>query len=255
VSPQIERSLANPWIQFRKPRPNPRLRVFCLPYAGGGASTFRDWPRHLPSEIEVCPIQLPGREERIREPSYTRMELLAPAIVEAIEPLLDRPFAFFGHSMGAAVVHAVASILSGSGRSAALLLVSARRAPHLPVSREFSGLPETLFWDELRRLGGIRDEVLRDNNLMQLLTPLLRADFELSERYTLELLSPLDIPIVTYGGIVDADVSRSELAAWSAVTRREFRLRMFSSGHFFLQDQKDQFLQYLARDLAAAMDR
>src|SRR5579859_3905311 len=91
------------WITMPRPRQMPRLRLFCLPYAGGGASMFRDWTTGLPADIDVCPILLPGRESRVREPAFSRVEPLVEALAPAVLPYLDVPYALFGHSMGALI--------------------------------------------------------------------------------------------------------------------------------------------------------
>ena len=95
-------SLLKPWaVCYRKTGIEPSLRLFCLPYAGGSASVFRDWPDRLPKSVEVCAIQLPGRETRLSEPAFTRLHPLVQELAQALLPSLDRPFAFFGYSVGA----------------------------------------------------------------------------------------------------------------------------------------------------------
>ena len=91
------------WIAFRKPSPQARLRLFCFPYAGAGASIFRTWPDGLPADVEVCPVQFPGRGTRLMERPFTQLSPLVQALAQALAPLLDKPFAFFGHSLGALV--------------------------------------------------------------------------------------------------------------------------------------------------------
>src|SRR5208337_878151 len=93
----------DPWISCRNPGPKTRLRLFCFPYAGAGALIFRNWSDALPRDIEVCPIQLPGRGTRLTEPPFTKLSCLVEALTRALIPLLDRPFAFFGHSLGALI--------------------------------------------------------------------------------------------------------------------------------------------------------
>src|SRR5438552_7109196 len=118
------------WLACLKPRPHAAVRLFCFPYAGGGASAFRCWPDALPASIEVCPVQLPGRETRFREPPYTRLAPLAEALGHALRPFLDRPFAFFGHSMGALVAFELTRWLRrAGGPQPAHLFVSACAAP------------------------------------------------------------------------------------------------------------------------------
>ena len=93
----------NSWVTCPKPRAQARLRLFCFPYAGGGTSIFRTWLDDLPPSIQICSVQLPGRESRLREPCFTRLEPLVQALVQAFPPYLDMPYAFFGHSLGALI--------------------------------------------------------------------------------------------------------------------------------------------------------
>src|SRR4051812_38568638 len=101
-------ALPDPWLPFTRPNPAARLRLFCFPFAGGGASAFRLWSQGLPLTVDVCPVQPPGRETRFREPAYTRLPPLVTALADALRPHFDRPFAFFGHSMGAIVAFELA---------------------------------------------------------------------------------------------------------------------------------------------------
>src|ERR1039458_7197841 len=93
----------DPWISCRRPGPEARLRLFCFPYAGAGALIFRTWSDGLPADVEVCPVQLPGRGTRLMERPFTQLSLLIEALAQALVPFLDKPFAFFGHSLGALV--------------------------------------------------------------------------------------------------------------------------------------------------------
>src|SRR5690349_236164 len=99
---------AGPWLACVRPRPRSSVRLFCFAHAGGGASFFRGWAAGLPESVEVSPVQLPGRETRFREPPFTRLGQLTEALAEALRPHLDRPFAFFGHSLGALVAFELA---------------------------------------------------------------------------------------------------------------------------------------------------
>ena len=123
-------SAPDPWVARPRPNARARLRLFCFPFAGGGASTYRGWPAHLPADIEVAAVQLPGREERLRETAFHDATELCVKLVDVLAPYFDRPFAFFGHSMGALVAFELARVLRKSGGpSPAHLFVSARRGP------------------------------------------------------------------------------------------------------------------------------
>ena len=243
---------AERWLAYREANPRARLRMFCFPYAGGGASAYRGWGASLPQEIEVCPVQLPGREGRLREPPFTRSEEMITAIADALTPWLDLPFVFFGHSMGGMIGFELTRELRRRGRTLPLhLFVSGRRAPQLPAREEpIHDLPEPEFIEELRKLEGTPEEVLQHAELMKLLIPLLRADFAVNETYEYTEEPPFDVGISAFGGLADVDVSRDDVDAWSVQTRGRFRMRMMPGGHFFLHNQKDLILESVARDLA-----
>src|SRR3974390_513497 len=90
---------ANRWLYYREARNSARLRLFCFPFAGGSASAYRGWSLGVPRDVEVCPIQLPGREDRFTEPAFRRIPQLVPVLVDALMPFFDLPFVFYGHSM------------------------------------------------------------------------------------------------------------------------------------------------------------
>ncbi len=213
-----------------------RLRLLCFPYAGGGASVYRAWAAHLPPEIALCPVQLPGRETRMREPPFRDVGPLARALADVLEAQLGQPYALFGHSMGALVAFELARELRR--RRAPLpvqLFVSARPAPQLPRGeRPLYDLPDEQFVAQLRRLGGTSEAVLRNAELMRLLAPLLRADLAVNEAYSYVPEAPLACPITAFGGLSDTKVSRDLIEAWEAQTSGAFRLAMLPGDHFFV---------------------
>lgn len=239
------------WIAGRKPNPRARLRLFCFPYAGTGASIFRTWPDNLPPEIEVCPVQFPGRGTRLMERSLSRLTPLVQALAEALVPLLDMPFAFFGHSMGALVAFELARQLRRqSGIQPVRLFVSAARAPQVPFrDRPIHALPEGEFLDELRRLNGTPGKLLENAELMQIMVPILRADFAVCETYVYSAEPSLDCFISSFGGLQDHRVSRGDLEAWRDQTSLGFSLRVFSGDHFFMNTTQPLLLQVLSREL------
>lgn len=226
--------------------------MFCLPYAGGGASIYRGWGASLPADVEVCPVQLPGRESRMREAPIVRSEPLTTAIADALQPYMNLPFVFFGHSMGAALGFELARELRRRGQPLPLhLFVSGRRAPQIPAREEpIWDLPEPEFLVKLRELNGTPEEVLQHEELMKLLIPILRADFQVNETYEFTPAEPFDFGISAFGGLGDEDVTRDDVAAWQEHTRGRFRMRMLPGDHFFIHGSKDMVLEAVARDLA-----
>jgi medium-chain acyl-[acyl-carrier-protein] hydrolase len=239
------------WIAFRKPNPQARLRLFCFPYAGMGASIFRTWPDGLPAEVEVCPVEFPGRGTRLMETPFTQLLPLVQALTQALAPLLDKPFAFFGHSLGALVGFELARQLRRqSGVQPVRLFVSAARAPQIPHrDRPIHALPEGEFLAELRRLNGIPGKVLEEVELMEIMLPVLRADFAVYETYVYSTEPPLNCPISTFGGLQDHRVSRGDLEAWRDQTSVSFSLRMFPGDHFFWNTTQPLLLQALSKEL------
>jgi len=246
-------ALPNLWV-LRSGRQRPgRLRLFCLPYAGGAASAYRAWADGLSPEVEVCPVQLPGRGSRFREPPFRRLEDLLPALADGIAPLLDRPFSLFGHSMGAVVAFELARELRRRGAPAPVLLaVSGHQAPPRPeVEPPFSHLPDAAFLEELRRrYDGIPPEVLAEEELLQLLLPVLRADIQVLETYAYAGEPPLDCPLSCFGGEDDPHVSLADLEAWSDETSGRLQVRTFPGGHFFVESARSDVLRALGEDLA-----
>jgi medium-chain acyl-[acyl-carrier-protein] hydrolase len=201
--------------------------------------------------VEVRPVQLPGRETRFREPAFTRLAPLVEAMAEPLRGYLDRPFALFGHSLGALVAFELARRLQrGTGLQPVCLFVSGCGAPQTrsPES-SIHKLPAAEFREELRRLNGTPPEVLENDELMDLLLPTLRADFALCETYAYSPGPPLDCPVSALGGLGDDTVSRQDLDAWREQTTGPFRLRMLPGDHFFLQTNQRLLLQAVAREL------
>jgi surfactin synthase thioesterase subunit len=246
---RVSATAIDSWILSPKPAPNARLRLFCFPYAGAGASIFRNWCEGLPAEIEVCAIQLPGRATRLMEPAFTELSPLVDALATALAPLFDQPFALFGHSLGALVTFELTrSIRRRYGVQPVRLIISAARAPQIPHrSMHLHTLPEIELIAELRRLNGTPEELLDHKELMHLVLPALRADFAVYENYRYSVESPLNCPISAFGGLQDPGVSESDLAAWSAQTNSSFSIQMLRGDHFFIH--QPLLLQAILRQL------
>jgi medium-chain acyl-[acyl-carrier-protein] hydrolase len=245
----------SPAIQFRHD-PAARLRLFCLPHAGAGASLFHSWSRILPREIQVCAIQLPGRENRLRESPHTELSALVRDLAEAMIPHLDRPFALFGHSMGAIIGFELARELRRRQQvMPRQLVMSGARAPQLPPTMTpLAALPAGQFMEAVQqRYGRFADEIQREPALLGLIAPILRADLAMIETYCCTPEAPLDCPIAVLGGTGDSTVSEDQLQAWSTQTRAGFDLGMLPGGHFFPQESRDELLRALEHRLQDAL--
>jgi len=228
------------------------MRLFCFSYAGGGASVFASWPNCLPHFIEVCAIELPGREALFQKPPFTRLSPLIDEVLRSLSGVMDLPFALFGHSMGALLAFELARELRRRGApEPATLFVSAHRAPHLPDSHPpVADLPDLELIAELQRLQGTPPEALQNRELMLLLLPLLRADFALCENYQYQTDVPLDHPIVAFGGIDDSEIEQAEILAWREHTHNVFHFKMLPGNHFFIHTAKEPLLKVMSEQLA-----
>lgn len=228
-----------------------RLRLFCFPYAGGSAAIYRPWVEGLGTHAEVWAVEYPAHGLRRFEPAVASIHHLADAIHQAIVPHLDRPFAFFGHSMGALIGFEVLRRLKAAGApEAASLFVSGCRGPSCESRRRPTfDLPEPEFVEELRLLGGTPSEVLDDDELMRFLMPTLRADFEASETYAYSDGPKLTCPAFAYGGLQDAEVTSEDLATWQRECSLPLKVRMFPGDHFFIHNAQSTLLRVLWSDL------
>lgn len=197
------KSCNDQWIIFHRQNPNAKLRLFCFPYAGAGASAFRVWPEYLGENIEVCAVQIPGRESRIREPAFTRLSSLVQEVAMTLPHYLDRPFAFFGHSFGAVFCFELARFLRNEyGVEPVHLFVSGCRAPQVAdQGRAICDLPDPQFLKALRAYNGTPCAVLEHKELMQIFLPIFRADFLALETYHYQAAEPLGCPISAFGGM------------------------------------------------------
>lgn len=246
----------NNWITIPQPKPRAKVHLYCFPYSGASASMYYGWPDILPASIEVRPVQLPGRGSRVAEAPISNLMELVDKVEEALLPSLDKPFALFGHSMGALLSFELTRRLKRSyGIQPVYLFVSGHGAPHIPDSTEpIYNLPDEEFLDRLRMLNGTPEEVLQDPELRDLLIPVLRADFSASETYLYKENLTLDCPICACGGLGDKFVTRESLNAWQVQTNGNFSLRLFPGDHFFLNNEKMYLLQAVAQELNKVID-
>lgn len=239
------------WIV--KPRPNSlaRLRLFCFSVAGGNASAFHQWPDALPTDIEVCAIQFPGRQRRMAEAPLTRMPLAILALERAVAPYLDLPYAIFGTCTGSLAAYELAQrLVRVRGTRPFHLFVACCRAPHLPDrDQAIHDLSEAALWAEVDRLGGTPAVVSDHPEMKALLSPVLRADFELAETYRYRDAPPLTCPITAFAGRSDTIVSPDEIAAWGNHTTGGFAVHMLDGGHYLLETAASDLLCTLGRTL------
>jgi surfactin synthase thioesterase subunit len=239
------------WLERMRGRAAPRFRLFCFPYAGGGAAIFRNWARDLALDVEVCAVRLPGREQRYSEPAFRRADQVVDSLTPILAGLLDLPFAIFGHSMGAILAYEVArAIKAAAGLEPLALFASARRAPNSPPrGRNRHDLPRDELIAELKAFNGTPAEVFQSDELLELVLPMLRNDLELVESYTTGPGTRLTCPVIAIGGSKDPDVSPEELAGWETATAGPFRSLVLDGDHFFINSARTSLLQAVRREL------
>ncbi len=244
-------AFSNEWIAHRKPNIASRIRLFCFPYAGGGASIYRSWAGLLPPSIDVFPIQLPGRENRIGTPACSCLDTLTDKLTSIIANLDDAPFALFGHSMGALIAFELArKMRERSLPGPEFLFVSGRHAPRVQGRLpSISHLRKDRFMKGLHKYNGTPMEVLENAELMDLVLPTLRADFRLNEEYTYIPKPPLECPISAFSGLNDTLIPKDGVLEWAFETADSFKIRMLPGDHFFLKREQLAITRYIAHDL------
>ncbi len=229
--------------QLRRPLPRPyaALRLLCIPHAGGSTGLYRAWAALLPPSVELLLFCPPGREDRLDEPLPPDIPALVADLAGAVAPLLDRPWAVFGHSMGATVGHELVHHLLRRGhRPPAHLFVSAREAPQYHRSGTTHLLTDDALCVELLRLGGTSAALLEIPEVRQLVLPAVRADHRLIETYQPLRSDPLLCPVTALLGRQDTELTVEEAAGWCDCTTAEFELLTFPGGHFYLSDRPQE---------------
>ncbi|WP_256106166.1 thioesterase II family protein [Streptomyces sp. ODS05-4] len=236
---------ASAWFRTFQPAPEAPVRLVCLPHAGGSASFYLPVARALAPRVEALAVQYPGRQDRRDEPPVADLERLAERIADELRPLTDddRPYALFGHSMGAILGYEVARRLQSEGRGPLRLFVSGRRAPLLDRGDEWQPGTDEEVVNEIRALDGTHGDLLDDPEMREMILPALRADYAAVRRYRHRPGPPLDCPVTAFTGDADPKARVTEVAAWSRLTAGGFELSVLPGGHFFLVDRQEQVLR------------
>ena len=243
-----------PWFVCPKPNPNTEIRIFLFPFAGGGPSLFGKWFVKSPCNIVAWAAHYPGRGSRYTEPAVKQLAVLVENLFHAIQPHLDKPFAFFGHSMGGLVAfELIRQLRQNDLPQPIILFVSACGAPHLPDPHPpIHALTDAKFLKGVEELNGIPSEVLNIPDLMELFLPALRADFEAFEAYYyVPEDHPFNFPIIAFGGVDDPRVSRERLEGWASYTNSRFISRYFSGGHFFIDTSKEAIISSIIAEITS----
>ncbi|MDH6576346.1 alpha/beta fold hydrolase [Kitasatospora sp. MAP5-34] len=243
--------MSGKWFHSYGAPADSELRLVCFPHAGGSPTFYRNWQRRLPAGHELLAVCYPGRQDRIGEPLVTDMARLADELTEALLPYLDRPFAFFGHSMGSAVAYETALRLGRRhGLRPTRLFVSGRGAPHtLEPTTTYLSDDETLL-AEINQLGNSTSHLLADTALRALLLPPVRADFQLIETYQPAGRDRVGCPLVVYYGAQDRGCTPERIRGWSELSSARAEFKSFPGGHFYLEGCEGELLNHLSGYLA-----
>ena len=239
------------WFPYARIVGSAKYRLFCFPHAGGTASKYSSFFESFDKNFEIFAIQIPGRENRFREIPYTSIKLLCEEIFNVLVQLSDKPFVFFGHSMGAVIAFELARLFHKSNLQLPKhLLLSSHRAPDIQLRHKpLYNLPEKELLEELSKLGGTAKELFLNSYLFRTFIPTIRADLSIAQTYVYEDEKPLPISISVFGGDNDMYVGSDDLTGWQKQTTKSFTLNLFKGGHFYLYDNKYDFLSIIKKIL------
>jgi len=237
------------WFKKYRYSRSPDIRVFCFPYAGGSAALFDGWEAHFPEQVDLFALQAPGRGDRFSEPPIPSLNRKVDEIRREIVPYLNVPHIFVGHSNGALTAFELAKDLQKRGnRYLEHLVISAKRAPHLPTEKKaIHTLPDDEFIEELKTFSAIPDELTENREIMMLLLPMLRADFSLSEDYTVDPKAKLFVDTTLFWGAKDTDIAQDDMQNWSQYIFGDVNLVTFPGDHFFIHSDQQLFIDALNR--------
>lgn len=224
-------------------KPNAKLRIICFPYAGGSTSVYSLWSNNLHPDAELVLVQMPGRGGRLAERPYKTMSALVKDIFTALTNLAEKPFVLYGHSLGARVAYEVMLMLhKNQCRLPIHVVASGSPAPFFERKKEQTyHLPDAEFIEHIRGLKGTPEEVLQNHDLMQLVLPGLRADFEILETYCNLSRQKNPIGVSVFAGKQD-DIALAELEAWNVLFEYNSEVHWFDGGHFFIHDNNNEVL-------------
>lgn len=229
-----------------------KIRVFGFPYAGAGVTAFDKFLPDMPEWIDFQPIRLPGRENRVSEPTITEVRKLAKIVAHAIRPLLDKPFAFLGICYGGLLAYELMyEIYQQTDWLAQAIFVIAAPAPSLlPRAHPIHDLPDELMIEQLHHMEGMPPDVLNNEELLPIILPAIRGDFRAIETYIPDTnRQSFSVPLVLFGGHADKTVPQYELEAWTALSNTYVRTYYYDGGHFFYNQHYKAIMDVISNTL------
>lgn len=245
--------MKHPVLSLYQPLPGATKRLLCLPHAGGGASAFRAWRTALAAEnIDLCAVQLPGRENRLSEPCLSSAAEIVDHIDQATEQLPPLPTALLGHSMGTLIGYLLALKWQREGKTAPIrYIASAGLSPSCRTEqRDTYTLPDADFKKKVFEHDGVPAQLREMPELLDIFLPILRADYGVFDRFIYTPDERLQCPVSVYAGESDAAVPLQQLHRWQEIAQGDIQVRHFSGGHFYLYQQVDTIKPLLLEDIA-----
>lgn len=237
----------NDWFIPFKQEKNVDIRLFCFHYGGGSASAFRQWSKDLIHGVELVAIQLPGREERFNEPLLSNISQVVDNLCWNFYNYLDKPFIFFGHSIGSLIAFEFARALHKKGMlQPKHLIVSGFKAPQVSFKKQsIHNLPNEKFITELKKYNGIPDYIIDNKELISIFIPTIRADFCIFETYKYTNEEPLISHITALGGVNDDTFNRNDLLGWKEQTKSSFNCHLLPGNHFFINSSYEEVIKII----------
>ncbi|MFA0813800.1 thioesterase II family protein [Microbulbifer epialgicus] len=230
----------NDWVINLRSQVNPKLRVFCFPYAGGSASIYTKWAEYFPPEVEIVAVQPPGRASRVFEKPYTDMESLVNELFQKLVHSMDIPYIFFGHSLGSRVAFELLNKINEHDIHLPVHFIASGSNPPDVYNKksEIYRLSDAQFMIELEKFQGTSDEALQSNELMNILLPGIKADFEIANKYVFESMVKHKCDLTVLGGTHDKDVDSQSLHNWSKFFSGSSKVEMIDGDHFFIDSNR-----------------
>jgi surfactin synthase thioesterase subunit len=242
---------AGRWFEPAEIDPDAALRLFLFPHAGSGVSIYKEWDALLPRSVAHQCVQLPGRQQRLGEQAFTEMTPLLDTLCEAVAAELDdRPYAFFGHCMGAQIAYRLAAMLERDGQQTPVLIGASGWAPEgfRTPTLEHSRLPEAELRQWIVDLGSLPADVRHDEELLAIVIPALRADLAVCAT-AVDRGEKVCCPVVSYGGRTDPLMFPGAMASWTDRTASYLGNSEFPGGHFYIDDHAQTVTSDLTRHL------